>query len=87
MRSSVVVVEVAAPGRIPHHPGITPAGVICGDHDNGSISRGVRVTGPRLPTCTLTPTTVAAHGGSSHLALSSAGRQASSASLTGHSAS
>lgn len=85
MRSSVVVVEVAAPGRIPHHPGITPAGVICGDHDNGSISRGVRVAGPRMPACTLTPTTDAARGIIAPGPVIS--WPSSSASLTGHSAS
>jgi hypothetical protein len=30
--------DVAAPGRCPHHPGITPEGVICGDRDVGPMS-------------------------------------------------
>jgi len=31
MRFSVIVIDVAAPGRSARHPGITPGGVICGD--------------------------------------------------------
>jgi hypothetical protein len=44
----VSVIDVAAPGRSAHHPGITPRGVICGDRDNSPAGRGVRVVGPRV---------------------------------------
>src|SRR6266536_1468612 len=50
---SVGTNDVAAPGRSAHHPGITPAGVICGDRDNSSMGRGARVAGPRVPAGTL----------------------------------
>src|SRR6266581_103983 len=30
-------IDVAAPGRSAHHPGITPGGVICGDRDDSPV--------------------------------------------------
>src|SRR5213592_1318665 len=34
---SVGTIDVAAPGRCAHHPGITPGRVICGDRDNSPM--------------------------------------------------
>jgi hypothetical protein len=34
MQFCVTVIDVAAPGRSAHHPGITPGGVIFGDRHN-----------------------------------------------------
>jgi len=60
MRFSVI--DVAAPGRSAHHPGITLEGVISGDRDNSSIGRNLREAGPRLPASTLIRTLDAAPG-------------------------
>src|SRR6266576_4213281 len=48
---SVGTIDVAAPGRSAHHPGITPGRVICGG-DNNPMGRAVRVAGPRVPAST-----------------------------------
>jgi hypothetical protein len=42
MRFCVIVINVAAPDRSAHHPGITPGGVICGHRDNSAIGRSLR---------------------------------------------
>jgi len=41
LRFCFIVTDVAAPGRCPHHPGINPGGVICGDRENSPMSRGI----------------------------------------------
>jgi len=38
MRFCFIVIDVAAPGRSVHHPGITPGRVICGDRDNSPMA-------------------------------------------------